>query len=191
MSLDGIYFKLFPIEYCEFRIEKQLGNSRSRHTGGFFLSRIFSSTLTVLLFVSGGEELNMFPHRPPQSTQLSADGRFALWHIILTANSFHGCELFCLNNLLHWHKQDRSWPVNGLLYFRETNFVLMLLPGLLLLAGTTVSLCWRHLPAQTWWVYKALAFCLGLAQKIPLTGPLGIWDHQAICHTMPIEVGQR
>lgn len=110
MSLDGIYFKLFPIEYCEFRIEKQLGNSRSRHTGGFFLSRIFSSTLTVLLFVSGGEELNMFPHRPPQSTQLSADGRFALWHIILTANSFHGCELFCLNNLLHWHKQDLLTP---------------------------------------------------------------------------------
>ena len=76
--LGGIYFKPFPIEYSEFLIEKHLGNSKSRHMGGFFLSPIFSSTLTVLLFVSGGEELNMFLHQPPQSTQLSADGRFTL-----------------------------------------------------------------------------------------------------------------
>ena len=81
-----------------------------------------------------------------------------------------------------------SWSLNGLLYFKETNFVLMLMPA------RPVALnfynCWRHLPAPPWWIYKALVFCLGLDHRIPITSPLGIWDHW-LFHTMPAEVGQR
>lgn len=106
----GFILNFFLLNIVNFGLRNSLGIPKVGTRVASFCPPIFSGTLTVLLFVSGGEGLNVFLHQPPQSTQLSADGRFALWHIILTANSFHGCELFCLNNLLHWHKQDLLTP---------------------------------------------------------------------------------
>lgn len=104
MYLDGIFFKLFPIEYSAFLIKKHLGNVRSWYTAGFFLSPS-SPAHWQWSFLCREAELNISfisCRNQPNCLQM----HFTLWHVILTANSFHGCELFCLNHLLHWHKQD-------------------------------------------------------------------------------------
>lgn len=84
---------------------------------------------------------------------------------------------------------------NGCFCFRETNFIPMVLLHLLLSTAITTALSWRYLPSQSPLVYEALACFLGLAYRIPLMGPLGLWDHRvtlsyhANCSWAGIQIG--
>lgn len=60
------------IDYSAFLIEKHLVNSKSRQAGSFFMSNIFSCTLTGLLSGSG-DESNVFLHHS-QPSCLQMDG---------------------------------------------------------------------------------------------------------------------